>query len=113
MKRHVLFVLASLGLKLHTHNTPASVVKDPDTGLLTLTTTDGKDYSGFDVVVMAVGREPAVDRLNLESTGVEVGAIQSRKPGIIKVNEYQQTNVPGQSPNRQHVLYDVHQYIKH
>lgn len=54
------------GLKLHTHNTPAEVVKDHQTGLLTLRMTDGKVHEGLDVILMAVGRAPNVDHLNME-----------------------------------------------
>ena len=46
-------------------------------------------YEGFDTLIWAVGRRPNLDGLNLSVTGVELN-----EKGSIKVDKYQNTNVP-------------------
>ena len=50
----------------------------------------GKDLSGFDTVIWAVGRAPNTSGLGLDAAGVEM-----RPNGIIPTDDWQQTNVPG------------------
>jgi glutathione reductase (NADPH) len=51
---------------------------------------DGERLSGFDTLLWAVGRTPNTRELNLEAAGVEM-----RPNGVIPVDAYQNTNVPG------------------
>ncbi|KAL7525910.1 hypothetical protein ACHAXR_002108, partial [Thalassiosira sp. AJA248-18] len=51
---------------------------------------NGEVIEDVDVVIMAAGRSPAVDSLNLEDIGVE-----QKEGGYITVNEYSETNVDG------------------
>lgn len=81
-------VMAAEGPTLHTHSTPKEVVKEPD-GSLTLHIENGESYN-VDTLIWAIGRHPATDVINLQATGVETNA-----RGYIKVDEYQQTNIPG------------------
>jgi len=57
---------------------------------LTLHLNNGKDLSGFDTIIWAIGRLPNVKQLDLEKTGVRLNDL-----GYIKTDEYQNTNVPG------------------
>ncbi len=82
----LLEVLAQDGIELHTQATPQEVVKNAD-GSLTL---------NCKMVVKpllkawwAIGREPATDKINLEVAGVE-----TNERGFIKVDKFQNTNVP-------------------
>lgn len=76
------------GPTLHTHAIPKAVVKNSD-GSLTLQLEDGSEQT-VDCLVWAIGREPETDNLNLSVTGVEL-----TEKGHIKVDKYQNTNVPG------------------
>uniref|UniRef100_A0A7S1XMW5 Glutathione-disulfide reductase n=2 Tax=Phaeomonas parva TaxID=124430 RepID=A0A7S1XMW5_9STRA len=76
------------GPVMHTETAPTRIEKTPD-GKLTLHTSDGVVEAGFDVVLMAIGREPATDMLNLGSAGVDT------ERGFIKVDEYENTTAPG------------------
>ena len=58
-------------------------------GLLTLDV-GGRTLSGYDCLIWAVGRVPNSDRLNLEAAGV-----LHDDDGWIRVDDYQNTNVPG------------------
>ena len=51
---------------------------------------DGERLDGFDTVIWAVGRAPNTRALALDRAGVE-----TRTNGIIPVDDYQDTNVPG------------------
>jgi len=57
---------------------------------ITLTAVDGTAFSGFDTVIWAVGRRPLTQGLNLEAAGIEVAP-----NGVIPVDEYENTGVPG------------------
>lgn len=57
---------------------------------ITVTSIDETVLTGFDCVVWAVGRQPNTRDLNLTAAGVAVQA-----NGIIRVDEYENTNVPG------------------
>ncbi|WP_434357780.1 glutathione-disulfide reductase [Parasalinivibrio latis] len=81
-------VMAAEGPTLHTHSIPQEVVKEAD-GSVTLKFENGETHN-TDVLIWAIGREPTTDTINLEAAGVETNS-----RGYIKVDEYQNTNVPG------------------
>ncbi|WJV38541.1 glutathione-disulfide reductase [Raoultella terrigena] len=76
------------GPTLHTQAIPTAVVKNKD-GSLTLKLEDGREQT-VDCLIWAIGREPANDKLNVEMAGVELD-----EKGYVKVDKYQNTNVPG------------------
>ena len=76
------------GITLHTHAIPKEVVKNTD-GSVTLNLEDGREQR-VDCFIWAIGREPATDKINLQAVGVE-----TNERGFIKVDKYQNTNVPG------------------
>eukprot|EP00403_Amphidinium_massartii_P019260 CAMPEP_0178412894 /NCGR_PEP_ID=MMETSP0689_2-20121128/22250_1 /TAXON_ID=160604 /ORGANISM="Amphidinium massartii, Strain CS-259" /LENGTH=496 /DNA_ID=CAMNT_0020034155 /DNA_START=58 /DNA_END=1548 /DNA_ORIENTATION=+ len=79
------------GPVLHANSTPESIVKDAD-GTMTYTWTENgekKSESGFDCVLMAIGRKPVADLLGLDKVGVKTDS-----KGLIEVDEYENTNVP-------------------
>jgi len=74
------------GPVLHPRSTPASVdAKDTKT----LHLADGQSFDGFDVVILATGRDPLGAELNLPST-VELDAA-----GFVKVDAYENTTADG------------------
>ncbi|NAW64365.1 glutathione-disulfide reductase [Photobacterium halotolerans] len=81
-------VMNSEGPTLHTHSVPKEVVKEAD-GTITLHFENGESHN-TDLLIWAIGRNPVTHKINLEVTGVETTG-----KGYIKVDEYQQTNVPG------------------
>ncbi|WP_318499063.1 glutathione-disulfide reductase [Photobacterium leiognathi] len=81
-------VMAAEGPSLHTHSVPKEVVKEKDDSI-TLYFENGESHN-TDVLIWAIGREPTTDAINLAAAGVE-----TNNRGFIKVDEYQQTNVPG------------------
>lgn len=81
-------VMATGGPTLHTFAVPKKVEKAAD-GSLTLFLENGASYQ-VDQLIWAIGREPTTDQINLSATGVELNA-----QGYIKVDPYQETNVPG------------------
>ena len=76
------------GITLHTHAILKEVVKNAD-GSITLHLEDGRAQT-VDCLIWAIGREPTTDKINLHAAGVEANA-----RGFIKVDKYQNTNVPG------------------
>ena len=76
------------GITLHTHAIPKEVVKNED-GSVTFNLEDGREQR-VDCLIWAIGREPATDKINLQAVGVE-----TNERGFIKVDKYQNTNVPG------------------
>jgi len=76
------------GPALHTHAVPKSVQRHAD-GSLTLMLEDGRSQT-VDVLLWAVGREPATDALNLAGAGVKTDA-----RGYIEVDAWQNTSAPG------------------
>ncbi|PSU54905.1 glutathione-disulfide reductase [Photobacterium aphoticum] len=81
-------VMNTEGPTLHTHSVPKEVVKEAD-GSITLHFENGESHN-TDVLIWAIGRHPSTHKINLAATGVE-----TNERGYIKVDEYQQTNVPG------------------
>eukprot|EP00761_Pharyngomonas_kirbyi_P012042 gb/GECH01012069.1/.p1 GENE.gb/GECH01012069.1/~~gb/GECH01012069.1/.p1 ORF type:complete len:452 (+),score=108.26 gb/GECH01012069.1/:1-1356(+) len=78
--------MESDGVKFE-RNTQMKEVRKENDGKLTLITQDGKEHNGFDQILVAIGRRPTVDPLNLEATNVN----QNEK-GYITVDEWQQTS---------------------
>lgn len=81
-------VMEKEGPALHTHSIPKEVVKESD-GSLTLHFENGQTHN-TDLLIWAIGRHPATDKINLAAAGVE-----TNDRGYIKVDEYQNTNVSG------------------
>jgi len=81
-------VMAEEGPTLHTHSTPKEVTKEDD-GSITLHLENGQSQN-VDTLIWAIGRHPTTDQINLAVTGVE-----TNDAGYIKVDEYQETNIPG------------------
>jgi glutathione reductase (NADPH) len=75
-------------MTVHQRVVPASVRQDA--GLKTLTAVDGRDFSGFDCLLWAVGRSANVTGLGLERAGVAVDECN-----YIVTDGFQNTNVPG------------------
>eukprot|EP00614_Pseudopedinella_elastica_P010534 CAMPEP_0172609656 /NCGR_PEP_ID=MMETSP1068-20121228/29603_1 /TAXON_ID=35684 /ORGANISM="Pseudopedinella elastica, Strain CCMP716" /LENGTH=515 /DNA_ID=CAMNT_0013413219 /DNA_START=97 /DNA_END=1644 /DNA_ORIENTATION=+ len=69
--------------------TPKAVVKESD-GTLTLQLEDGTSHGGFEQVVMAIGRSPLVDPLQLDKAGVTTNS-----KGYIEADEFQNTEAAG------------------
>ena len=65
------------------------VTADAD-GLKTVSLKNGESIEGADVVLMAAGRSPLVEPLNLGAAGV-----QQKDGGYIVTNDYSETNVDG------------------
>jgi len=94
MVENLMEALKSHGPVLHPLATPTKISKGSD-GLMNLSFTEGsagseKELQGFDCVLLAIGRRPVTEGLGLGKAGVEVTERQ-----FIKVDEYENTNVPG------------------
>ncbi len=76
------------GMTIHEHVVPARVREE--SGLRTLTAADGRDFSGFDCLLWAVGRTPHVAGLDLAKAGVAIDDCD-----YIVTDGFQNTNVPG------------------
>ena len=63
---------------------------DKQSGLKTVILNNGEVIENVDVVIMAAGRNPSVESLNLNDVGV-----QQKEGGYVAVNEYSETNVDG------------------
>lgn len=81
-------VMRAEGPALHTQAVPQAVLRNAD-GSLTLQLGNGEGHT-VDCVVWAIGREPDTAALGLEAAGV---ALDER--GYVRVDPYQNTNVPG------------------
>lgn len=81
------------GLNVVPNATPVSVSKDEegDGTTLTIELEDGSKHSGFEQVVMAIGRKPLIEPLKLENTDVTTAS----STGYIEVDEYQNTKAEG------------------
>ena len=76
------------GMTIHQHVVPASLREQ--SGLKTLTAADGRDFSGFDCLLWAVGRAANVSGLDLRQAGVAVDDCD-----FVVTDGFQNTNVPG------------------
>ncbi|MCC7462698.1 MAG: glutathione-disulfide reductase [Gammaproteobacteria bacterium] len=77
------------GVEILTGAVPAALARTGP-GALELTLADGRRAGAFDVVLWAVGREPAVADLQLDAAGLATAA-----GGHIATDDYQQTAVRG------------------
>lgn len=85
------------GPNLYPNHSPTEVNRDSDSGTLTVTFEHGKKdskdlvtKSGFDCVLLAVGRRPKTGSLNLSAAGVQLG-----RKGYIEVDRFENTSTPG------------------
>jgi glutathione reductase (NADPH) len=76
------------GINVHHHVVPASVIDH--SGRKTLTAVDGREFSGFDCLLWAVGRDANVSGLDLERAGVAVDDCD-----FVVTDGFQNTTVPG------------------
>jgi glutathione reductase (NADPH) len=76
------------GITIHARVVPARV--SGDLGLKTLTTADGRDFSGFDCLLWAVGRTANVTGLDLSKAGIAVDDCN-----FVVTDGFQNTSVPG------------------
>ncbi|HXA35655.1 MAG TPA: glutathione-disulfide reductase [Steroidobacteraceae bacterium] len=76
------------GMTIHPHVVPASVRER--SGLKTLTATDGREFSGFDCLLWAVGRSANVAGLDLGNAGVAVD-----DANFVVTDGFQNASVPG------------------
>ena len=76
------------GIQVQTGFQVAALARHADG--IAVASADDERLSGFDSVIWAVGRSPNTHKLNLEAAG-----IKSMASGIIPVDDYQNTNVPG------------------
>jgi len=81
--------MAKHGPTLHTQSTPARIEKHSD-GQLTVHLENGQTVGPVETLIWAIGREPATDAINIESTGIELD-----KRGFIATDKYQNTSVKG------------------
>src|SRR5690606_26255716 len=65
-------------------------VNRTEQGRLKVLTLDGRELSGFDCLLWAVGRAPATSAIGLERLNVELSS-----DGYVRVDKYQNTSVPG------------------
>jgi len=83
--------MAKQGVVVHKNTDGVkSISVDSSTGLKTVELNNGEIISDVDCVLMATGRSPLVEPLNLGGAGVE-----QKSSGHIIVNEYSETNVDG------------------
>lgn len=77
------------GLKVRRHFVLKEVRKDEASGRLALVPERGKELRGFDTVLVAIGRDPVVEPLHLQTCGVK-----QTERGHVQVDEFQQTSCP-------------------
>jgi glutathione reductase (NADPH) len=80
--------MRAAGMTIHEHVVPAGVRER--SGLTTLVAADGREFSGFDSLLWAIGRGPNVARLDLDRAGV-----RQDSSAFIITDEFQNTNVAG------------------
>ncbi len=76
------------GITIHEQVAPATLRES--SGEKTLVAQDGREFSGYDCVLWAVGREPRATGLDLEKTGVATDHCD-----FVTTDEFQNTNVSG------------------
>tara|TARA_R110000744_G_scaffold78514_3_gene154617 strand:+ start:15410 stop:16762 length:1353 start_codon:yes stop_codon:yes gene_type:complete len=77
------------GPTLHTMSVPTRVEKHSD-GQLTIHLDNGKSIGPVDSLIWAIGRDPATDNINIESTGIKLD-----ERGFIPTDKFQNTDVDG------------------
>ncbi|MGD8560712.1 MAG: glutathione-disulfide reductase [Gammaproteobacteria bacterium] len=88
LRETLLRELLSCGINVITNTTVESVEQSGEGGIH-LSCNNNQHYDGFDTLLWAIGRKPNTHGLNLEGIGVEM-----TESGAIKVDDYQNTNVP-------------------
>ncbi|HCA89557.1 MAG TPA: glutathione-disulfide reductase [Legionellales bacterium] len=83
----LLSVMQQQGIQVHTHHQAASIHKNAQH--LTLSCTNGRVLDELDAVILAIGRRPNTQNLNLATTG-----IMPDENGFIPVDAFQQTAIP-------------------
>jgi glutathione reductase (NADPH) len=78
----------SQGMTVHEHVVPAAL-RD-ESGRKTLVALDGRDFSGFDCLLWAIGRDANVAGLDLAKAGVALDECN-----FVITDTFQNTNVPG------------------
>ena len=81
--------MAKHGPTLHTNSTPQRIEKLAD-GRLVVHFTNGESLAPVDCLVWAIGRDPATDNINIESTGIKLD-----ERGFIPTDKFQNTNIEG------------------
>ena len=76
------------GIEIHQHVVPAGV--RGQSGRKTLTAADGREFSGFDCLLWAVGRSANVTGLDLDRAGIAID-----DGDFVATDGFQNTNVPG------------------
>lgn len=84
----VLEELAAVGITVQKHTTLSKIVKESN-GTLSLHMENGKVFDGYDCILVAIGRIPNADQLDLEKAGV-----QTNSRGYIPSDKFECTNVP-------------------
>lgn len=86
--------MVKAGIDLHTHTTIQEITKDSASGLMTIHTLKNKQdkvaLSGYNCVILAIGRVPNTDTLGLGELGLNLDS-----KGHILVDEFQNTSRPG------------------
>jgi glutathione reductase (NADPH) len=80
--------MSAEGIEIHTGFVPAGLSET--SGDKTLTAADGREFSGFDTVLWAIGRAANVAALDLGAAGVAVDAL-----GFVPTDAFQDTGVAG------------------
>ncbi|WP_455209503.1 glutathione-disulfide reductase [Kaarinaea lacus] len=82
--------LLSCGINVITNTIVENITRTTATNDIHLSCNNNQHYEGFDSLLWAIGRKPNLEGLNLDATGVQL-----TERGNIKVDDYQNTNVPG------------------
>jgi len=78
------------GIKIYKETGGVHSITKSEQGEKSVLLKNGLSISGVDCVIMATGRGPNIERLNLSGAG-----IQQQESGHIQVNEYSETSVDG------------------
>jgi len=79
--------MTKAGIHIHRNTKGVASVVGAEDGTKTVTTISGETISGANIVMMATGRKPNVEGLNLDKVGVSL-----TKRGHIQVDQYQNTS---------------------
>jgi len=82
---HLMEAMRDEGIDIVTEAVPQSLQGQP--GELTLATVDGRQFTGFDTLIWAVGREPSTAELGCDKAGVQL------EDGFVTTDAFQNTNV--------------------
>jgi glutathione reductase (NADPH) len=85
----LLAAMRASGIEVVTRVVTRALERSPN-GTLTLQAADGRELTGFDTVLWAIGRTPNVQSVGLESAGVELNP-----EGFVAVDRFQNTSTPG------------------